>query len=275
MMNSTKNPRNTKRVVGMGLAALSMSLLGTVSRADNTTVSSAHLLIPGVVQAACVGNAATEFFYASLRAGRSYEIWFYTPASERGSAGLNPGWFTAATIDDDQAFGSPITTVQNQFFGEGGPQNTTYSFNRAVTFQITATATYFVRIVEGGNGGGCYQVSLRETTLFSPWTSRAAGFEGFIEVHNNTNAAVNVTLAAYDSLGAKQGAGVTFSIPANATVFKTATETGVPVDVFAGVVLTHDGTFGAISGNITTLNGANGLSFDSAFTPRDGNLRGH
>ena len=275
MMNSTKNPRNTKRVIGLGLAALSMSLTGTVTRADNTTVNSAHLLIPGVVQAACVGNAATEFFYTSLRAGRSYEIWFYTPATERNSSGLNPGWYTNATIDDDSAFGSPITTVQNQFSGEGGPQNNLYSFNRAVSFQITTAGNYFVRIVEGGNGGGCYQVSLRETTLFSPWTSRAAGFEGFIEVHNNTNASVNVTLTGYNDMGVQQGAGVTFAVPANATVFKTAGDAGVPLNIFAGVVLTHDGTFGAISGNITTLNGANGLSFDSPFTPRDGNLRGH
>jgi len=57
-------------------------------------------------------------------------------------------------------------------------------------------------------------------------------------------------------------------------VFKTANETGVPVNVFAGIVLTHDGASGAISANITTLNGANGLSFDSPFTPRSPALQG-
>ena len=82
------------------------------------------------------------------------------------------------------------------------------------------------------------------------------------------SAAINVTLRAYDSAGVLQGAGITFSIPGNATVFKTATEAGVPVNVFAGIVLTHEGAFGAISANITTLNGANGLSFDSPFTSR-------
>ena len=90
-----------------------------------------------------------------------------------------------------------------------------------------------------------------------------------MEVHNNTNAALNVTLRAYDSTGALLGAGVTFSRPANATAFKTANQIGVPVDVFAGIVLTHDGAFGAVSANVTTLNTATGLSFDSAFTSRD------
>ncbi len=87
-------------------------------------------------------------------------------------------------------------------------------------------------------------------------------------MHNNTNAAVSVSLRADDSSGAPLGAGVTVSIPANATVFKTATDVGVPVNVHSGIVLTHNGAVGAISGNVTTLNGANGLSFDSPFTAR-------
>ena len=114
---------------------------------------------------------------------------------------------------------------------------------------------------------------LRETTLFSPWTSRAAGFEGFIEMHNNTNAAVNVTLRGYDSTGAQQGAGLTITLQPNATDFRTANQIGVPV-IFAGIVLTHDGALGAVSANITTLNGANGLSFDSPFTLRNQTVLG-
>ena len=76
-------------------------------------------------------------------------------------------------------------------------------------------------------------------------------------------------MKAYDNAGTLQGAGLTFTIAANATTFQTGGLIGIPVGVAAGVVLTHNGAFGAISGNITTLNGANGLSFDSAFTVRD------
>ena len=94
-------------------------------------------------------------------------------------------------------------------------------------------------------------------------------------MHNNTNAAISVTLCGYNSAGALQGSGLTFSIPANATVFQTAGAVGVPLNIFAGIVLTHNGPFGGVSGNITTLNGMNGLSFDSPFTPRDGGLQAY
>jgi hypothetical protein len=83
-----------------------------------------------------------------------------------------------------------------------------------------------------------------------------------------------VTLHAYNSAGALQGAGVTLILPPNATMFKTAGDLGVPTETFAGVVLTHNGAPGAISANITTLNGVAGLSFDSPFTPRDGAILG-
>ena len=142
-------------------------------------------------------------------------------------------------------------------------------------FQPLATEVYKIRVKRLTGGAAPHSVNLqvRETTLFSPWTSRAAGFEGFIELHNNTNAPISVTLRAFNSAGVLQGAGVTITVQPNATNFRTATQAGVPVNVFAGIVLTHNGAFGAVSANITTLNGANGLSFDSPFGPRDPSLQ--
>ena len=85
---------------------------------------------------------------------------------------------------------------------------------------------------------------------------------------------MSVTLKAFNNTGTLQGAGLTVSIPANATVFQTGASIGVPVDVAVGVVLTHNAAFEAISGSITTLNGGVGLSFDSPFTSRDGAIMG-
>ena len=142
-------------------------------------------------------------------------------------------------------------------------------------FQPTTTGVYKIRVqrVSGGAVSQTVNLMLRETTLFAPWTSRAAGFEGFIELHNNTNAPVSVTLRGFDAAGALQGAGLTLTLPANATEVRTAFQIGVPVNVFAGIVLNHDGAFGAVSANITTLNGANGLSFDSPFGLRDSSVQ--
>ena len=140
----------------------------------------------------------------------------------------------------------------------------------------TTTGVYRARVVQTSGGAVMHSinVAVRETTLFSPWASRAAGYEGFIEMHNNTRASVSVTLRAYGSAGDLLGSAVTFSISAEATTFKTAGDLGVPLEMFAGIVLTLNGASGAISANLTTLNGTTGLSFDSPFTPRDGALMG-
>jgi hypothetical protein len=163
------------------------------------------------------------------------------------------------------------TTLSSEL--EGSP-NDAAVMGQSAMFQPDTTGVYRIRVLGApAVTDTSLTVLVRETTLFSPWTSRAAGFEGFVEMHNNTNAAISVTLRAYDGAGALQGTALTFSMPANATVFRTATQIGMPVDGFGGLLLTHTGAFGAVSANITTLNGANGLSFDSPFTPRHGGLQ--
>ena len=109
---------------------------------------------------------------------------------------------------------------------------------------------------------------VRETTLFSPWFSTGSGFEAFHQIHNNTEQPVTVTLRGYNSAGVLAGTEVTFVVPPNATVFKTAGGDQATGAANGGTVLTHNGAVGAISGNTTTLSGGSGLSFDSPFTPR-------
>lgn len=272
MMNST---RNTKRVIGLGLAALSMSLMGTPSQAaDNNTVGNA-ILLP--MNTGLYNNVVTlndkKFFATEVFAGRSYEISIYPVGVNIFSN--SPANFVVRSATS-QAF-TTLDTVTANTGPKEGSFNTAGSgccWTYAGTFTPATSGIRYLEVSTSFSTGYTY-ISIRETTLFSPWLSKAAGFEGFIELHNNTNAAVSVTLKAYDSTGTIQGAGLTVSIPGNATVFQTGASIGVPVDVAAGVVLTHNGSFGAISGNITTLNGANGLSFDSAFTSRSELFRQH
>jgi hypothetical protein len=213
------------------------------------------------------GARASVWYRVQLFAGRSYQISVWTIREDGVFVNVDPlelysdpAGTTLVTVG--------VTTTDGVF--EGSPNDATLG-PRTTIFQAGATGLYLIHA--GTNTAGLsatrVHVRVRETTLFSPWTSKAAGFEGFMEIHNNTNGALSVTLSAYNNLGVLQGSGLTFSMPANATVFKTATDIGVPADTFAGVVLTHNGAFGAVSGNITTLNGANGLSFDSPFTARE------
>ena len=222
-----------------------------------------------------MSDVRTEVWYrVRLAAGRSYQFSAWPVNHEQGTdaAGM------ALSLFSDDAGTVSATPAPTSSSGdlEGSSNSNGDALPVSMLFEPTASGVYKLRVTRttGGTVLHSIDVAVRETTLFSPWTSRAAGFEGFIEIHNNTVAPVIATLRGYNSLGVLQGAGVTVTIPANATVFKTATDVGVPVNVFAGIVLTHNGAFGAVSGNITTLNGANGLSFDSPFTPRDGQVKG-
>jgi hypothetical protein len=205
------------------------------------------------------------WYKTQLFAGRSYQVSVWSVREDGGFVLIGPVELYADPTMAPLVTG--VTTTNGAL--EGSPNNATLG-SRTTVFQPATTGLYWIKAsADPMMPLTAVNVLVRETTLFSPWLSKAAGFEGFIELHNNTNAALNVTLKAYDSLGAQQGSGLTFSLPQNATVFQTGALIGVPVGVAAGVVLTHNGAFGAVSGNITTLNGANGLSFDSPFTARE------
>lgn len=221
-----------------------------------------------------LSNGVPQIWYrVRLFANRSYQIsaWPVDHDQDVDAAQVEVDVFSddAGIVQANgvTALSGPLEATPNQS-GDG----------RAFTavIQPGATGVYKIRVqvVSGGSSTASVNLLLRETTLFSPWTSRAAGFEGFVEMHNNTNAPINVKLRAYNNAGVLQGAGATLTLQPNATDFRTATQLGVPVNVFAGIVLTHDGAFGAVAANITTLNGANGLSFDSPFTPRNPSIQG-
>ena len=241
-------------------------LMPVVSHADNTAAGTAAFIMPGEVSDDLLGGARIDiWFKTKLNVNRSYAIMAWFPGQESITAA--PG--VAAPMVFSDAGVTPATGLSTATEGEGSPASSGQDHMKA-TFEPAATGTYWIRLTTSATGVSpeLLHVLIQETTLFSPWTSKAAGFEGFIELHNNTSETLNLTLRAFDQLGVLQGSGLTLTAPPNATVFRTATQVGVPVNVFAGLVLTHDGAPGAMSGNITTLNGANGLSFDSPFTGR-------
>ena len=265
-----------KQLTSLGGGIALCLTLANAASADNVTAVTARTISINSIAQNTLSNVRTEVWYrVRLFANRSYQVSAWPVDHEQGVdapvMGLN-----LFSDDPGTVAATPAPTATSGDL-EGSPNNNGDALPTTSLFQPTTTGVYKIKVsrVSGGAVSASINVLVRETTLFSPWLSKAAGFEGFIEVHNNTSAAVSVTLKGFDSAGALQGAGLTFSIPANATVFQTGATIGVPVNVAAGVVLTHNAAFGAISGNITTLNGANGLSFDSPFTPRDGALMGY
>ena len=211
---------------------------------------------------------AEIWYRVRLFASRSYQFSAWPVGHEQGTDAPALG----LSIFSDDAGTSPAVPAPTSSSTalEGSTNSNGDVLPASMLFQPTTTGVYKFRILRtsGGTTAHSINVVVRDTTLFSPWTSKAAGFEGFIEMHNNTNAALSVTLRAFNNAGTLEGPGLTMTLQPNATDFKTATQVGVPVNVFAGIVLTHNGAFGAVAANITTLNAANGLSFDSPFTPR-------
>lgn len=261
-----------------GLSVLPMVMLASVAwAADNTVVASAKgvPVNTGISDFVAVASGS-KFYWAQLFANRSYELLSYPSALPFDCpTGNGQGLIANLVVSTDSTFATTLTSTYSSSALEGTPNASIFcNHSGSLRFTTTASGVHYFRgsaVYSTGN----VNILLRETTLFSPWLSRAAGFEGFNEIHNNSSAAISVTLRAYDSTGALQGAGLTFSIPANATVFKTGADIGVPAGVAVGVVLTHNGAFGSISGNITTLSGAAGLSFDSPFAPRTDSIRLH
>lgn len=222
-----------------------------------------------------MSNVRAEVWYrVRLFASRSYQLSAWPVGHEQGTDA--PALALTLFSDDGGVVAATPTPLVTSGDLEGSPNNPGDTLPASMVFQPVTTGVYKVRILRlsGGAVPHSINVEMRDTTLFSPWTSRAAGFEGFIEMRNNTNASVAVTLRAFNSAGAPQGAGLTIMLPPNSTDFRTAAQVGVPVGAFAGVVLTHAGAFGAVTANITTLNGAVGLSFDSPFSPRSPHLIG-
>ena len=248
-------------------AATTQDVRGLALLLPGPNAALARTLAPNSLSQAGIGTGVETWYRAELFANRSYQVSAWLVDHEQGVDG--PA-LSVSLFSDAGGTVPALGVTGGSGALEGSPNQAGDANPVTAIIQPPTTGVYRIRVQRvSGATFHTANVMLRETTLSSPWTSRGAGFEGFIELHNNTNAAVSLTLRAYNSAGVVQGAGLTFSLQPNATEFRTASQVGVPAGAFAGIVATHDGASGAVSGNITTLNGANGLSFDSPFGPRD------
>ena len=240
----------------------------------NVTAGQARSISIGSVARTRAGGTTPPVWYrVRLFANRSYQISAWPAEHEEGVA-VAP---LALALFSDDAGTVPAAGVSGgSGVLEATPNQGGDDKPVTVTIQPSVTGVYKIRVQAQPGLEAVHDAHLlvRETTMFTPWTSRAAGFEGVIGLHNNTHAPVSVTLRAFNSAGALQGAGLTLILPPNATDYRFAGEVGVPTGTFAGLVLTHNGAVGAVSGTIITLNPASGVSFDAPFVSRDPTVGG-
>ena len=194
------------------LVPAGLTIVGSVVAAAGTNISAlAARSIPlNSASRDSMSSVRSEIWYrVRLFASRSYQFSTWPVDHEQGTDA--PALVLSVFSDSAGTTPAvPAPTVSSAAL-EGSTNRNGDVRPASMLFQPTATGVYLVRIrsTSGGTTAHSINVAVRETTLFSPWTSKAAEFEGFIEMHNNTSAALSVTLRAYNSAGTLQGSGLT------------------------------------------------------------------
>ena len=230
--------------------------------ATNTTSTDANLLFLGEVAEDVLPAGSQIWYKLHLVQGRSYSFSAWAPFQDPSESdvslaialfkdnGSNPASVTQLTDVE------PLLTTPNHTGGE-------------VTIIPDETGTYRVRVSNSIGTDYLIHVMGIETTLYSPWyfVDSGTGYDGFVEIRNNTSQSIDMTITAYNGGGTSVGSR-NLSLPSNGnTVITIGLEFGV-AGGFGSVQIAFQGSAGSVSANVTTLSGITGLSFDSPFTPR-------
>jgi hypothetical protein len=232
--------------------------------AVNNTAANAQELFLG--QAFWQGiPAATGYWYkANLTAGRSYCVYTWSPWADPSVSALSLDM--AVYRNDGVTLASDVYSTDI----EPRVENTGPGGNNGEQRRIIPSVndSYRIRVINNAALAHSVYVMVVETTLFAPWffVSPGAGYDGYIEMRNNTINTLTAVVTAFDPAGGVFGS-ATIDLPANGNAVITATSLGV-ISSYGSVQIAHNGGPGAICANITTLSSITGLSFDSPFTPR-------
>ncbi len=260
-----------KRVTTVILFLVATWAVGPGARANNTSQANAEFLMLNQIYKEVLPNVLVDptpqrWFDIHLVAGRSYAFIAWTPnhdASEGSGRAIPIG-----TIYNSS--GNPVQSNGQIVGSPNEPTADTLKHRGDVdTIIPSVTSTYSWRLVGGSPYNFEVHILAIETTLFSPWyfVDVSSGYDGFVEIRNNTRENLDVTVTAYDSSGSPVGTKA-ITLPANGNdVVQIGTEFAI-AGGFGSVQIAHYGMPGAVSANITTLSPTTGLSFDAPFNPR-------
>ncbi|MBL8143543.1 MAG: hypothetical protein JNM38_20690 [Acidobacteria bacterium] len=251
------------RALGFGLAfATALSLMPSVAYADNTTCANADFLFPGIGRGQTVSNATTRYYKARVVAGRSYSVYSWAPYQDAGEGGasIDHAFYTNSTCST--AAGTTDTSAN-----EPWAVVTSMSGDND-TIIPTFTGTMWISVSNSDATGYTVFTAVQETTIFSPWWYAAGNYNAFAEIKNATDTSLTYTLTAYGPNGTVCGTS-SGSLSANGNIGINIRNLGTCQVVGSGSAqVAFQGPPGAVVGNITTLDGTLGISFDSPFTPR-------
>ena len=250
----------TRSSVVLLLAAL--ALLPAPAAADNTSCANAHFLFMGVARGVGVSNAAPRYFKARVVAGRSYSFYTWAPFQDAGDGEANVQHTLFADSTCTTLATTVVTSVREPSVEVDG------HIGGSHTIIPTFTGTLYIKVQAFGPGFVTAFTAMHETTLFSPWWYAAGDYNAFAEIKNATNTTLTYALTAYRSNGTVCGS-TAANLPAGGNIGINIRNLGTCQAAGSGSAqIAFQGPPGAIVANITTLDGALGLSFDAPFTAR-------
>lgn len=253
------------KLLSVAMGCITGLLAAAPAIAVNTTAANADFLYLGTVRSDSLSSGTTERWYKlRLEAGRSYAYATWAPfndPSEEATVGLD----LTMWLDD----GTTSAPGQSSLATEPNPVVTSMSGD-IDSIIPTTSGTFRMRVRDSlVTTSFTVHTMLLETTLFCPWyfVDSANGYDGYVEVKNNTNTSVSVVLTARNSSGASVGTS-TFTVAANGTQLRTVGGDMGVANGFGGIQIAHRAMAGGVSANVTTLSPVTGLSFDSPCSPR-------
>ncbi len=227
-----------------------------------TSITNADFLFLGEVPEEILVEGSSLWYKLHLVAGRSYAFSAWAPGQDPSESQVS----MALSIHNDD--GTLVVSGVSTSGGEPSLDVSGHAGPRA-TFIPPTTATYVIKL--SNNAAAGYRVHLLgiETTLFSPWyfIDVASGYDAFVEMGNNTNQNLAVTLTVYNGTGATVGT-KTVNLSAHGNTFvQIGAEFGIAAG-FGSVQIAYHGSSGAVSGNITSLSAVFGTGIDATFTLR-------
>lgn len=244
-----------------------MTIMGAIStqapNLENTSCANADFLFPGIGRSQVVSSAAQRFYKVRVVQGRSYSLYSWAPTRTAGDGGA----VVTTTAYTDSACS---TVVPGAVTTAREPSLVVTSHTGSNVTVIPAfTGTMYVRVATDDVNGYTTDTLFQETTIFSPWFFIAGVYNAFAEIKNTTDGTISYTMTAYAKTGVACGS-TTGSLSGNGSIAINIRSLGTcAATVSSGSVdVAFHGPPAAIIGNITTIDGVAGVSFDAPFTAR-------
>jgi hypothetical protein len=253
----------SNRSTGIAIVMLAaLACLPATAFADNITCANADFLFMGIGRSQAITNGSSRFYKARVVEGRSYSVYSWAPFQDTGEGGVS----IDHVLFSDSACATPAATVSTTakeptviVLGHGGDNDTIIP---------NFSGTLYIRVDNNETTSHSIITAIQETTIFSPWWFVGGAYNAFAELKNATNATIAFTLTARTAGGAVCGTS-SGAIAANGnTAINIRTLGACLASVSGSVDVAFQGPPGAIIGNITTIDGTQGVSFDAPFQPR-------